>query len=277
MDLNPSGFTTSVASGISGGQQVGYGSGPASGNNTHALLWSGTANSVVNLHSFLSSDFSFSVAEGIDANGNVVGFARYIPTGQDHAILWTAVPGPEHAIYKSVGQQTIYGNSKITRVTVQGYTVFEPDTGRGTSIGAFVLNKQKFFEVVPLQNYQVARVTGPNGTTYTILAKAESPGTQFAGTLLEAVYFSGRDSSVTLGAAGSRLMPRKLVSSGRSIVRNNQTGITAVGESSGRAVLVLKASIASNNANESFDSTVERLKNLFIARGYNQTHTAPVP
>jgi hypothetical protein len=93
VDLNPSGFTMSVASGISGSQQVGYGSGPASGNNTHALLWSGTASSAVDLGSLLSSDYiNWSVAEGIDANGNIFGYAFHLPSGQTHAILWRVVP-----------------------------------------------------------------------------------------------------------------------------------------------------------------------------------------
>ena len=88
VDLNPSGFAVSYARGISGGQQVGYGTGPSIGYNYHALLWSGTANSFVDLHSFLSSDYSESYAQGIDANGNIVGYAHHRPTGFDHAILW---------------------------------------------------------------------------------------------------------------------------------------------------------------------------------------------
>ena len=91
VDLNPSGCAASSAYGTSGSQQVGEGFGSATGFNQHALLWSGTANSVVDLGSLLSSDYSDSYAEGIDANGNVVGWAVHIPTGQHHAILWTVV------------------------------------------------------------------------------------------------------------------------------------------------------------------------------------------
>ena len=91
VDLNPNGFTESVAPGTSGSQQVG--SGKLAGTNIrHALLWSGTASSVVDLHGFLSSDYADSQATGIDAIGNVVGYATYIPTGSSHAILWTLVP-----------------------------------------------------------------------------------------------------------------------------------------------------------------------------------------
>ena len=88
VDLNPSGFAYSYGFGISGSQQVGGGYNGSAG---HALLWSGTASSVVDLGSLLSSDYADSVAYGIDANGNVIGWAFYIPTGQYHAILWTVV------------------------------------------------------------------------------------------------------------------------------------------------------------------------------------------
>jgi hypothetical protein len=48
IDLNPSGFVGSEALGVSGGQQVGSG---FDGITNHALLWAGSAASVVDLHS----------------------------------------------------------------------------------------------------------------------------------------------------------------------------------------------------------------------------------
>ena len=56
IDLNPSGFLNSHALGVSGGQQVGDGFGLATGG-THALLWSGSAASVIDLN---PSGFAFS-------------------------------------------------------------------------------------------------------------------------------------------------------------------------------------------------------------------------
>jgi hypothetical protein len=273
VDLNPSGFTMSVASGISGSQQVGYG---ASGNNTHALLWSGTASSVVDLGSLLSSDYStWSVAEGIDANGNIFGYAIYIPTGLTHAILWTAFPGPEHAIYRFVQHETDIGNGQLTQVGVRGYTVFEPDTQRGTTIGGFTINNSKLFAIVPLENYRVDHVSGANGATYTVLSKAESPGTQFAGTLLESAYSRGRDSTVTLGQSGARQLPKSLLSFGRLINEDTQTGVKFANEARGSYVLDINASQASNLANESFEATVARLANSFMANGYIQVTPPP--
>ena len=98
IDLNPSGFTASQANGVGGGQQVGFGRGPATGDEfpDHALLWSGSAASVVDLHAFLPPGFTSSQATGIDENGDIVGFARGPATGlfNDHAFLWHRVPEP---------------------------------------------------------------------------------------------------------------------------------------------------------------------------------------
>lgn len=129
VDLHPaSGYdSTSSATGVGGGQQVGWGGafgsehallwtgsaqsvvdlhpggfsrtaaqGVAAGQqvgwgtidgSTHALLWQGTADSVVDLHVFLPSGFTGSSASGIDASGNIIGSA-VDAQGVGHAILW---------------------------------------------------------------------------------------------------------------------------------------------------------------------------------------------
>ena len=90
IDLGPSGYTFSKACGVSGSQQVGFGTSPDG--YTHALVWSGTATSAVDLHSLLSANYgSFSMADGIDTNGDSVGYAYNASTGQYDAILWFTV------------------------------------------------------------------------------------------------------------------------------------------------------------------------------------------
>lgn len=182
--------------------------------------------------------------------------------------------GKTHAIYKSVAYQTLIGNNQITTLVSRGYFVYDPETQRGTAVAGFVVNHSKVFSVVPLQNIRVEHVTGMHGTTYTIIAKAESPGTQFAGTLLESAYMRGQDSYVVIDATGPRKLPRTFVSSGRSITQNTETGTTIAGEVSGSFVLDVNGS-RSSNLSETFDAAVSRLTNLFVARGYVQF--TPVP
>jgi hypothetical protein len=63
IDLNPSGFMASQALGVSGGQQVGAG-----GGQQHALLWMGSAASVVDLN---PSGFMASQALGVSGGQQV--------------------------------------------------------------------------------------------------------------------------------------------------------------------------------------------------------------
>ena len=95
VDLNPSGFSSSYGYGISGIQQVGYGlqllAGPS-----HALLWSGTAASVIDLSTSLPTGFTDAEAFGIDANGNIIGYAWGTASGDStHAFLWEPATIPE--------------------------------------------------------------------------------------------------------------------------------------------------------------------------------------
>ena len=93
VDLNPPGFDDTYAVAVAGGLQVGIGIGAATGNEGHALLWSGSAGSVIDLHQFLPSGYVSSEARGIDATGNVVGEASD-ELGFQHAIEWVPVPEP---------------------------------------------------------------------------------------------------------------------------------------------------------------------------------------
>jgi hypothetical protein len=87
IDLHPaSGFTRSAANGVGDGQQVGYAYGPATGDNNHALLWTGFAASVVDLHP--ASGFTVTTAYGV-GGGQQVGSGYGSATGGSyHALLW---------------------------------------------------------------------------------------------------------------------------------------------------------------------------------------------
>jgi len=91
VDLNPAGFDNSFALGVFGGKEVGSGSGAATGNNSatvydHALLWSGTAASAVDLN---PAGFTYSYALGV-FGGQQVGDGHGPATGNHiHALLWS--------------------------------------------------------------------------------------------------------------------------------------------------------------------------------------------
>jgi hypothetical protein len=88
----PAGFTNTFDSGnpqtAADGQVVGYGFGPATGNNDNALLWSGPSGNAVNLNpTSLSDTYTESLAYGTNG-AQQVGFALDSNLDQDQAMLW---------------------------------------------------------------------------------------------------------------------------------------------------------------------------------------------
>jgi len=96
VSLHPDGYLWTSAYATNGSEQVGLGGalgGPFGV--AHALKWSGTAESVVDLHAALPAEFGegSSLAYGIDAEGNIAGFAQR-PDGTTMAVLWRHVGRP---------------------------------------------------------------------------------------------------------------------------------------------------------------------------------------
>jgi hypothetical protein len=84
--LNPSGYTSSLALGTDGAQQVGSGTKGTTINTNHALLWSGTAASAVDLN---PSGFVQSSADTV-AGGQQAGSGQGSATGGNfHALIWS--------------------------------------------------------------------------------------------------------------------------------------------------------------------------------------------
>ena len=104
-DLNPAGYEFSRGTGIFGTDVVG--AGKLNGFN-HALLWHGSASNYVDLNQFLPAGYSDAFAQGIDANGDIVGVA-FTATGNQgifgtpHAFLWRSSPVPETSSAISLG------------------------------------------------------------------------------------------------------------------------------------------------------------------------------
>ena len=78
VDLHPAGFSDSRITALAATQQVGdawVGAAYQAGSVRHAMVWSGTAASAIDLNQYLPTGYTNAVATGIDANGNVVGYA----------------------------------------------------------------------------------------------------------------------------------------------------------------------------------------------------------
>ena len=97
IELNPAGFRDAWAIGIANGLQVGSASGPSTANElgfqqSHAMVWAGTAASAFDLHQYVPAGFYSSDAHGIDDSGVIVGVMR--DGTQTRAVAWIPVPEP---------------------------------------------------------------------------------------------------------------------------------------------------------------------------------------
>lgn len=93
VDLHPNGFSDSVADATDGVQQVGGGH-PAISGGAHALLWSGSADSVVDLHPrdvYVVYSVAHGVSGGQQVGATINSSARpgINSIGRWHAVLWT--------------------------------------------------------------------------------------------------------------------------------------------------------------------------------------------
>ena len=103
VSLHPAGAGQSWAQGVHGGQQVGTATVGPNGLE-HAALWSGTAASWVDLHSFLPPGYTVSEAFGIWHSGNVtyvVGYGFNTAVMHFEALMW--VSPPEAAVWTNLG------------------------------------------------------------------------------------------------------------------------------------------------------------------------------
>ena len=175
------------------------------------------------------------------------------------------------AIYKTTGRETIIGGGRTTRLTTHGYLVIDLFYGTGTSIGAFTLNGQKSFVVVPLQNYQFVQATGADGI-YDVVAKAQSPSTTQSNVILESVFMEGKNVPVMITPMGSPMgsvnIPRSVTSVGQTIVA--PLGVIGAGIATGTGSLDIKGSLAANTAGNGLQTVVNQLTDGLLALGYVQ-------
>jgi hypothetical protein len=126
VDLHPDGYAVSEANATNGTQQAGsgfVGDFATSVGNTHALVWLGSATSAIDLNQFLPPGFTDAAATGIDAAGNVVGWASVGSPNTPanvHAMLWSpGSAGSSFAQSLALGQSTIVaGDTIVATVTL---------------------------------------------------------------------------------------------------------------------------------------------------------------
>jgi hypothetical protein len=124
VNLHPAGYTISEAKATNGVQQAGYGTvynASAQSSHTHALVWSGDAASAVDLNQFMPLGFTDAAATGIDAAGNVVGWATQRSANNSasvHAVMWVPSTTPANFSQSVAAAQNVIGAGDSAQATV---------------------------------------------------------------------------------------------------------------------------------------------------------------
>jgi hypothetical protein len=170
VDLHPEGYAASEANATNGIQQAGSGFvGDAFTlvGHSHALVWSGSATSVIDLNQFLPPGYTDAAATGIDASGNVVGWASRGPSSDPanvRAVMW--VPGAEGAAFAqtlALGQSNIVGGDAVqAKVTLSQPA---PEGGALVEVMGIIAPSPVAVSVAPLTVTMPSTVTVAEGET----------------------------------------------------------------------------------------------------------------
>jgi len=180
VDLSAPAYTASAAMGVSNTEQVGFG---LSGAQYHALLWNGSASTVVDLHP--GSGYSYSQAAA--TNGSIeVGYALPTTAGaQNQASMWTG----SASSFVNLNPAN-FSTSQATAVAGTQEVGFGSGTATSSNYHALLWNNSatSFTDLNP-SGFTSSHATGTNGV------KQVGYGTKTAGNAIHALLWSGTAAS----------------------------------------------------------------------------------
>ena len=178
------------------------------------------------------------------------------------------------AIYSYKGSSTTIGGEKATAVAQTGTLVIDLDTMSATYVGQFTKgkgkNKETYYVNRLLSNTINTQILGPKGSSYTVMATAETPGTQYTGSVLHFEVAKGLNSLLTIktgGAPQTKWLP-KVMSTPAYIVTQDLSAVDYATEVSGTYTFNSARTIENNNSGKSLDQAVSELENSFKAQNY---------
>lgn len=184
------------------------------------------------------------------------------------------------ALYDVRGSATALGAGSSSQAVNSGVLAMELNTGRSIYIGLLTFGsgrtKQVYFQETPLENYVNFQVKGPRNQTFTVLAKAEAPGTQYAGVSMEQGRAIGLNSTVTIRTSPSRLdwtLPKTLNSLGLAVTHNDTDSFLS--QSTGTFTLNAKLTIQYNNADLGVDDYVSSMRDYYTRKGISELVLPP--
>jgi len=180
------------------------------------------------------------------------------------------------AIYSYKGSSTTIGGEKASAVAQTGTLVIDLDTMSATYVGQFTKgkgkNKETYYVNRPLSNTINTQILGPKGSSYTVMATAETPGTQYTGSVLHFEVAKGLNSLLTIktgGAPQTKWLP-KVMSTPAYIVTHDLSAVDYATEVSGTYTFNSARTNENNNSGKSLDQAVSELESAYKAQNYTE-------
>jgi hypothetical protein len=194
--------------------------------------------------------------------------------------LGFAQANAQMAIYDYRGTTNSLGGNGSMRVTSSGSLAMDLATREAIYVGLVTYgsgaSKQVYYQVLPLENYLNFQVYGTRNQSYTVMAKSEAPGTQYAGVALEHSHAIGLNSVITIQTIPFKMeyiLPRTLKSSGMALTYDEANDY--VSQETGSYTLNIKSTLQFNNADLNIEDYIASVRNGYAQKGIQELVLPP--
>jgi hypothetical protein len=184
------------------------------------------------------------------------------------------------ALYDFRGTAAVLGAGSSVQTAGSGVLAMDLNTGSATYIGLITLgsgrSKQVYFQETPLENYVNFQIKGTRNQTFTVIAKAEAPGTQFAGVAMDQGSAIGLNSTLTIRTSPSKLdwiLPKTLKSVGLAVTYNDTDSFLS--QSTGTYTLNTKLTLQYNNADLGVSDYISFMRDYYTRKGISEIVLPP--
>jgi len=184
------------------------------------------------------------------------------------ALLFPILAPAELIHYKGTRRDVSHGDGRSLSINSKVFMVVDSETANTTLIQYAALFGQKRYGLIQRTNMHFVRTSGSQNT-YTAIARPLSDCDREAGATGEGAFCTGADAQLTLRSGSSVTFPKLFKASGQGVSLSTPENPALV-EGWFQVVYDRAATVASNDAGESFDEAIDRLIRQLEAQGYSR-------
>jgi hypothetical protein len=182
-------------------------------------------------------------------------------------ILTPALAPAELVLYKGTRRDTYTGESHALTVTWKMILVVDHDTAQAARVQYATINGVRRYATSQWTNTHFVQVTGARGG-YTVIARSLTQCEMDCGLTGEGVYCKGANATLMLNTNSTAFFPKIFSDHGNGLSYSHTSGQPVVNEGSFQVVFDRPATLASNQAQETFATAFARFVAYVESLGY---------